>query len=268
MKVRILTLFAWPVAVFSQSVFMDQDAAGIVNRAIIIPRQQFNRTHVEALCRSFLKEHEGNYKLLRLLIGTDEFDLARSLYHSINRPLTAKSALEDLKKFGLPKQPIARLFARGGRALVSYIGPDGKFDEWLLLGASDPTSIKLGDVTCRLLHLHFSGPEYAMRKDFVPKGPPKDPYVVDLYFQCGPRVSATNAATLTRMFAKELGRENVTVHTRSDTWFVEDPQFPDVYRFQRQIVVPMLYEALGRPSVSCSVGGPRGLGCAGTSFVP
>ncbi len=267
MRLTIVLLLVWPMAVRAQIVLADQNAAGIVNRAFTIPKQQFDRSHVESLCRAFLDEHKGQYRLLRLLIGTDEVDLARSLYHSINRRVTEQSALEDLKKFGLPKQPIARLFARGGNALLSYVGPDGKFDEWLLAGATDPTKIKVGEVSCRLLHFVFVGPQYAMRKDYVVTKRP-DPYGLDLYFQCGPQVSATNAAILVRMFAKELGLHGVSVHTRSDAWFLADPNYPDVYRFQREIVLPRLYEALGRPSVTCSVGGPKGLGCAGTSFVP
>jgi hypothetical protein len=260
-----LLLILLAASVWSQIVIRDSKSARIIDRAIVVPRAEFTRERVDRLFRDFLSDNKKPYILLRLTVGVDEFEVARSLWHSPVAPYAAASALEHLKRIGLPHGPIARLMARQASALASYRGTDGKLSEWVILGQRDPTMIKVLGVDCRLLHFHFV--DMHSRPGIAPSWDTTYPYFLTLYFQGTPRVSARTCAALTRMFAKETGIREVSVKMRSDTWFLADPNYPDVYRFQPEIVLPNRLQLELRPSVSCGLNQGE-LKCSGVNFQP
>jgi hypothetical protein len=264
MRRSSLLLILFAVSVCAQVIIRDSKSAGIIDRAIVVPRAEFSRERVDRLCRDFLSGQKKPYALLRLTVGVDQSEVARSLWHG-QLLLTAQSSLDDLKRIGLPNGPIARLIARQGSALVSYRGTDGKLSEWVILGQRDPTMIKVLGVDCRLLHFHFV--DMHSRPGIAPSWDTTYPYFLTLYFQGAPKVSARTCAALTRMFARETGIRLVSIKMRSDTWFLGDPNYPDVYRFQPEVVLPNWLQLELRPSVSCGLHQGE-LECSGVNFQP
>lgn len=231
----------------------------IVNRVIIVPKVEFNIDHVRRLAQQFLNGQDGAAaSILRLLMVPDETSRASNFIHGL--PGVSYTSTVDLirQAGGLPKGPLARLFAMSGAAKLSYVD-QGDLAEELLTGTADPTILRDNSYTYEFLHFTMTEAGAALRGDKL---------FLDVYLKASPRVSVSSSVRVFDTLREITKVQNLTVHVRSDAWFMGDPEYPLVPAFTRPLIVPNELEYKIAPQLDCSVVRGRGVRCAGQNFAP
>jgi hypothetical protein len=230
---------------------------GIVDQSIVIPKADFSLDRVRTLAQKFLQEHDGkSASLLRLLMVPDEASRANNLVHGIPGN-TYASAVDLIRRAGgLPSGPLARLLVLNGGAKLSYLENGGLIEE-TLSGASDQTTIRDGNYSYEFLHFRLTKPRPGLRAD---------KYFLDVYFKASPSVSVSSCVRVFEALRQGMNVE-LSVHVRSDSWFMEDDQYPLVPAFTRALTIPTELEYIIAQRLACSL--VRGqVRCSGQNFFP
>lgn len=235
---------------------LDLNISGIIDRAIILPPEQFTKEKVEELARQVLAIEKGKYILLRLTVGVSAADVARSMHQggAIHGIETYEDTIQRLRKDGFPSQPIARLIATSEGAVLSYHDRSGLFEK-ILKGRSNPTKLRAGSVEYTLLHFYVSP---------ITTKSGKRSAALQVYFKSSV-LSVSGCAELARLLKARIGAEMTTVAIKSSVWFIGSANYPDVYRFEDNLTLPSLMEGKYAPYVSCTIDS-AGITCSGERF--
>ena len=261
----------------AQTVLIDKEVAMVVDRAVIIKPEEFTPERVERLCREFLHTFGQDRGLRRLIIGTDEDTVSLALIHGSppvvviedsggpansrawdDRQSAFNRTVETIRNRSLPRSPIARVLAVGDAAMLTVRDTRG-YREKLLAGTSDPTLVRDGRISYRLLHFVLTPPGPALRRD---------DYVTLIYFEAKPELSVSSVARLTLRFKNIARGGQLNVAVRPDTFFAEYRQYPAVLPFLRNPIVPSSFQYLVRGTLTCGVVGDRPIACSGSNFHP
>jgi len=263
------------VGLSAQTVLIDKEVSRVVDRAVIIKAEEFTPERVERLCREFLNIFGQDRGLRRLIIGTSEDTVRSALFHGSppavedtggaaksrvfdNRQSAFDRTVEAIRNGHLPRGPVARVLAVKDAALLTVRDTRG-FTEKLLAGTSDPTLVRDGRISYRLLHFVLTLPGPALRPD---------DYVTSIYFEAKPELSVGSVARLTLRF-KDIARGGqLRIAVRPDTFFAESWKYPAVLPFVRNPVVPSNLEYLVRGILECVAVGNRPIACSGDNFHP
>ncbi len=257
-----LALISWG-ALCAQTVLREREGAGVIERAVIYPRGQLDRSSATILARQFLKRYGADHEIISILMGVDESEIRASLY-SLSPTFTADPIasldkyVEELRTLGPPKGPIARVLSINGDALFSYREGGAVYEE--VLTGTDPTRLIVDDVKFQLLHLSFSEASSAVAEP--------SRYRLTLYFLAAPRISISRTITATRMMLSRLRIKNLAVLVRSDGWFFGSDDYPAYPAFIRNLTAPNAnkYRLFGY--TSCGFERGDNLTCSGRNFEP
>jgi hypothetical protein len=240
-----------------ETVARDHRGPGIVDRAIVVDKAQFTAGAIERVAHEFVAQNAKQKVLLRLTVGTDHDELMASLTGSPNN--TYEKTKRGIETVGLPKQPIAQVWARGGAVVLRYRDAGGYWEK-LLSGGADPTRFVESGVEFQLLHFQLFEAGAAVK--------PERRYSIHLYLLVRPKMSIRSAMGITRRLYQLTGLPLVSVSIRQDRWFIEDPAYPLVYRFTEPIELPNDFQYTFGPRVGCIFDAKTGLGCSGQNFSP
>lgn len=256
--IRAMVLALTPVcaAARGQAVVFEHSTATVMDRAVVLPADQFNPAFIDRMSQQFLQEAKGKF-LARLTLATTPDSLVRALFHSGINP-TFESTIEEIRRYKLPELPVARLLLFRGAAVLSYRDSKG-YSERVLAGAEDPTHFREGRVDLQLLH-------FVLRKP----GPALDPsqYSVRFFLKASPEVSIAACTAATKWLAAQTRVPIVDVEVRRGAWFLGF-EFPAMFLFEKTIPAPpnrLLFE-IG-PYVTCGVTERYGTQCTGQNFRP
>lgn len=241
-----------------------------VDQSLIIRRESFQSDQLVQLCRDFLKRYGRDRGLRRLLIATRQETVNSAMFHGTRRitehdpgqPASDWAAGYDrtvamIKYENLPHSPIARLIAIGDAALLT-IRDGPRYSERIIQGTSDPTLMRDGTTSYRLLHFMVT----------VPRTGERNSYATSLFFKATPGLSAGSVARLTRRVADLVRGAQISVAVRTDDFFPDTWGYPAINPFVEPLTVPTQLQFLARGVLSCGVGTGREIGCSGTNFRP
>jgi hypothetical protein len=252
---RAVSFFYVAALLSAQTIFFHDEGAGIVDRALIVPPDEFNRQNVERIAREFLNTQSTGRVILRLTIGTDKPTLAASLYSGPHGE-TAESMIANIRKVGQPKQPIARLLAVDNDATLSYRN-QGVYSEIQLVGTRNPAMFHLQGRDYELLHFKL----IKMGASLSP-----NPFDLHLFFKVSPTLSISSCVALTRRMLGLVKIPYLSVSFRRDVWFIQDQDYPLVFPFLEKIVLPDQAQVLA-PWATCGTY-RDGIRCSGVNFLP
>jgi hypothetical protein len=256
----------------AQTVLIDKEVPKVVDRAVIIKPEAFTPERVERICQEFLNAFGQDRGMRRLIIGTNEDTVRLALFHGSppGDPGTSKnrvfddrqsafdSTVEAIRNLNLPKRPIARVIAVGDAAILTVLDAHG-YTEKLLAGTSDPTLVRDGTISYRLLHFVLTPPGPALRPD---------DYATSIYFEATTELSVASAVRLTLRFRRIARGGQLSVAIRPDTFFPESWEYPAVLPFVRNPAIPSSFQYLVRGNLTCSSVGNRPIRCSGHNFQP
>lgn len=247
------------------------ECSRVVDQASIIRPEEFRSDELVQLCQDFLKRYGRDRGLRRLLIATRQETVNSASFHGTQRitertPTEPPSDSENaynrtvamIKYENLPHLPIARLIAIADAALLTVRdGPS--YTERTLQGTSDPTLMRDGNTSYRLLHFWVTVPRTAADKDS---------YATSIFLKANPEVSASSVARMTRRLADVVGGGQISVVVRTDDFFPATWEYPAINPFVERLAVPTQLQFLVRGVLSCGFGTGREIGCSGTNFRP
>jgi hypothetical protein len=250
----------------AQTILREKEGAGVLERAVLLPPGQLDRSAATKLAREFLERYGADHTIINFLMGVDEMEVRASLYQHFTQTESIPSGrmqgltryVRAISELGPPKGPIARVLSINGNALLSY--REGNTISEVILGGSDPTRFKIEDVEFQLIHLSFSKGTSAVADDVR--------YSLRFYFRAAPRISIHCTIAATRRMESLLKIKNVGVLVRSDPWFHEYDDYPAYPAFVRDLPPPSLSQYEFSAYTSCSVGFRQGLSCSGRNFEP
>ncbi len=246
----LLTLYTGRALAELELLRMNQ-ISGILDKAATVRSGPLDEATARELAREFLSEQFGKYQLLRLTIGTSGDEVIRSLAHgSLHDARIYDRTVEVLGMKGLPSGSIARIIATRVGVLFSYASGT-QVSEKVLRG-QDPTQYAALGVQYRLLHFVVSG-----------EG---NQGALHVYMKAS-RVSVTSCTRIVRQLATEFSVNNITVSVRKDSWFLGSSNYPDVYRFEANPVLPNELEGKYGPSLTCGLSAGA-ISCSGNRFEP
>jgi hypothetical protein len=245
-----------PSALFGQSK-VRLSPPRVVDQSIVIPRADLNLDHVRTLAKKFLQEHDAkSATLLRLLMVPDEVSRANNLIHGLPDSTYASTVGLIRRAGGLLSGPLARLLVVNGGAKLSYLD-HGALIEETLSGASEQTTIRDGIYSYELLHFRLTKPGPALRAD---------KYFLNIYLKASPNVSVSSCVRVFQTLRQRMNVE-LSVNVRSDSWFMEDDQYPLIPAFTKPLRIPTEFEYIIAQRLSCSPVREK-VRCSGQNFFP
>ena len=253
---------------FAQSVILEQEGGGVIERGIVLPAGQLNRAAAVTLARDFLVHHGGANAILMLTMGEDKLDVYTSRHHQYATAEadgcsedTGKLSryLEGIKNLGPVKRPIARVLSIKGNALLSYRDSNGLSEE-IIAGKQDPTRLRVAGSDYQIVSVSFmiaSG----MLGD-------KNKFSLTYFLKSSPRISLSSGVALTQLFHSLLNIDSVSVVVRPDAWFVEENDAPFIPVFTKDLTVPSAAQYYLAPYVMCGYYRTNATRCSGRNFYP
>jgi hypothetical protein len=240
------------ISLASGQTVRDQRGPGIVDRGVVA--LHFSREEVKRMAQDFLQGEAKGTSIARLLIAPDQASLVSNYAHGTPHN-TYQSTMAEIERAGMPKGPMARLLAIGGRAKLSYL-EKGALTEEVLPGSSDPTIFRDGNYSYELLHFVLS--QSHLRGD---------PYFLTLYLKASPGVSINSLSRIYNSLHQLTKIENLSIEARRDPWFLETQQYPAVPVFTQPLAIPNSIRYIIGPAVSCGLMDGR-FNCTGHNFEP
>ncbi len=237
----------------SAQVVRDQRGAGIVDRGIVIGAT-FDHGQVRRQALEFLHQEAAGASIARLLIAMDEQSLERNYGHGTPNN-TYSSTIADIDRIGIPKGPMARLLAIGGKGKLSYL-ENGIVTEEILSDSPDPTIFHEGEYSYELLH--FTLTKSRLRGE---------PHFLTVYFKASPGVSMSNCVRIYKALRDLTKIEQLAIVVRGDPWFMDEQRYPAVPAFTRPLNVPNAVQYMTGARVACSLVGDE-VRCSGRNFLP
>jgi hypothetical protein len=255
--VGVLTAFATTQAVAQKEV-VAQEGGGIIEKVLVVPAAQLDERHALQISRQFLAKNKGRYKLQLLYIGGDEGEVVRYSIGkgSIHSDYEYWKSLH--KRHGESQTPLALTTAMPGGAVLHWHDPrSGKRDRVVLEG-HDTLRFRLGTVEFEILHVStVEIPPY----DRAPAG---DVFRVSFYLRTAARFNKQDVRRATLFLQRRLGLKELCVLVSREPWFLADPWFPIVYRFDASFRAPSKQEWLASPVGFCMSGKyMNGISCTG-----
>ena len=250
-RASVLSLSA-AISIASGQIVRDQRGPGIVDRGIAVPK--FSREEVKRMAQDFLQDEAKGASIARLLIAPDQASLVSNYGHGTPHN-TYQSTVAEIEHAGMPKGPMARVLAIGGRAKLSYL-EKGILTEEMLSGSSDPTILRDGNHSYELLHFvltqsHLRG----------------EPYFLTLYLKASPNLSITSLSRIYTSLHQLTKIDDLTIDARRDPWFLETQLYPAVPVFTRPLEIPNAIHYMIGADVSCGLM-DRKFNCSGRNFRP
>ncbi len=216
-----------PWALFAQQVVLNHRGDGVIDRAAVVSASQLTRQFAEEMSRGLIETSNGEFRILRFAIGTDERDVLRQVGGKGRMHVSYDSgkAIYERELKLEPTRPLAETIAIGNSAVLRWRGPGNEFRRVVLAG-KDPLWIRAAGSLFEIVHFASS----PMRPEL--RDPPNEKYLVDYYLRTRNKLDRRTAEVVTRALIERVGLRQIGVHIAHDLWFVEDPLFPSLYRFE------------------------------------
>lgn len=223
----LLTTTGGAQALFAQQVVLNQRGGGVIDRAAVVSRGQLTRQFSEEASRRLLETSKGEFRILRFAIGTDERDVLRQVGGKGRMHVSYDSgkAIYERELKLEPPGPLAETIAIGGSAVLRWRGPGNEFGRVVLAG-KDPLWIRAAGSLFEIIHFA------SIRQRPKLRDPPDEEYLVDYYLRTRDKLEKRKAEAVTRALIERVGLRQIGVHIAHDLWFIDDPFFPSIYRFE------------------------------------
>jgi hypothetical protein len=246
------------IPVSAQKEVVAQEGGGIVHKVLVVPGPQLDERRALELSRQFLATNKGRYKLQVLYIGGDEGEAVRysTGKGSIHSDYEYWKSL--LKRHGESYTPLAETIALPGGAVMRWHDPrNGKRDRVVVEGR-DPLRFRLGAVEFEILHVT------PVEIPLYDRDPGGDVFRVRFYLRTPDRFTEQDVRRATVFLRRRLGLKERCVLVGREPWFLADPWFPVVYRFDASFRAPSKQEWLSSPEGFCmSARNMKGISCLG-----
>lgn len=240
-----------------QNVLRSTDDGHVVEQVVVNASDLKSFSNAKRAALGFLRQYENERSVLWLTIAPDEEAARRTVGRSRVHGLGYDRTMEDIRSSGFPRGPIARMFGMSGAAVLTYRNGDQLRSE-IVAGRQAPSVINRGSTRFEVLHL---------RLDRVPGSPPESPsYNLQVFARAFPTPSASATADLARTF-QGLTNATVFLSVRTDAWFFDNFEYPDVVPWVEIRTLPSSLDYLRQGQVSCLAGRDR-LTCNGGNFEP
>ena len=226
----------WAVsgAISAAEVVVEQSSAESIERAILVPKAQFQESELVRLSREYLARHTER-KAVKLFMATDE-GAVKWAFQSAGERHYIHFVLRYFEP-GWRSWGMAEAIRLGPNAVLRIRYPDGKLGRLVLQG-TDPLRPVGGAGRFEVLYVSFAPPEE-----------PKMPPIPAVFFvmteePLSPAVCERIAGEL----KASTGLVRADVATRNDHWFITSPKMPVRYEFwpTAQILGPV--EFVERPT--------------------
>lgn len=229
----------------------------IVERAILWSESEFRIENARMIGRKFVEENKDNF-LSMLTLAASEVDFQAS-YFGHPHDNTYEKAIEAIGRLKPSVKPMAQVLAMGKDSVLRYRDQNRLVEE-VLTGRQDPTLFFVASTKFRLIHFRLAGGGDALVRNR---------YMLRLFIQVSP-VSVRQCAALLERLARCSPVRDVSVSFRTDTWFLDESQFPFLYRFIPDFSIPkdLTLQYLLGPRLRCSTAENGTPQCTGSNFVP
>jgi len=247
-----------PSSIFAQN-REHRERVRIVDQGVVIPRSEFNIDRIRNDALRFLRDNDAKSTfLLRWMAAVDHSSLEKNYVHGTPLHNSYESTVGVIHRDGgLPKGPLARVLALGGAAKLSYLDQGALKEEILSGGSDDPTKIREGTHRYELLHFVF-------HKLGAASLPPHE-YSLDLFLKAEPELSVGSSVRVFERFRKLTSIEDLFIHIRTDSWFMEADQYPLVLAFTSPLTIPNSLQYRVSPSLGCALVSGK-VQCTGSNF--
>ncbi len=236
---------------------VDKQGAGVIERGIVVAPAQFTKLHVEQFSRDFIESNKGKFKILKLVIGLDERDVVhqmsgKGMFHVFHGQSYISKYQAQLRM----QAPVAETIVINGSAVMRWRDGQGRIER-VVLGGTDPLLVRLSGSPFEILHITATKVPERYRE------PPEETFEIHYYVRASAPMKISTARDFTIDLIRRVGLKQIGVQFRYDKWFMDDPYFPTIYRFEPLGPVPTDQEYLKGPSVACTNSSKRGVRCGG-----
>jgi len=233
------------------------DDGKVVYRLLALKGDPLSFDGACALASEYVGEFSGKRHVLFMIAG-DSAALGRAVVHGAVDGDAYAAALRSIERLGPAKGPIARVWDIDGVTSVTYRN-GSELRQRILNGNHDPLWISENGFPFHLLH---------MRLRRMGQGSVRQPdYDLQVFADSAQPVSCAAVRRLTRRISGLTNASGVTLSVRSDPWFLNDVDYPDILPFQPSLQPPGRRQLLDSPSLRCS--SMRGkISCSGVGFIP
>jgi hypothetical protein len=216
-----------------------------VDKSMVIPRTEWRQTSLIERAKSFAQD-ECRVGLGRLTVGVSRDEVVLSLGISAidanGYALAHRLFQEGHNTYSLLAQVVC-----SRRGLILMTNEFGKISRDLLSGR-DPTVFGKDPETYRLLH--FVARKAQARNIKGSKDLSKDS-ILEAYLRAEKQLSVSSCRHAVLDLANQTGVPELFVTCRSDTWFLDDTDFPSFYPFTHTEPLPSLENYQRHKQVSC-----------------
>jgi hypothetical protein len=231
----------------SQKEVVTQQGGGIAIMVVVVPPRQLDMCRAIELSRKFLAENKGRYILQLLYIGGDEGEAVR---YSAGKG-RSHSDYEYWKmlfnRHGESYTPLAVTTAMPGGVVMRWHDPRSGRRERVVIEGRDPLHFRAGAVEWEILHV---APVEIPLHDRDPGG---EVFRVSFYLRTPTRLREHDVRSATLALRRRLGLRQIFVHAANEPWFLADPRFPVVYRFDASFRVPSHKEWMAAAGALCGI---------------
>lgn len=241
----VAVILAWPLSANAEQIRAEQRGAGVLERTILVPPQQFTRAWAEQASRTFLAANKGSFRVLKLSIfvrGQDRW-WATGIGHT---EITYAKWEYYYRNYASEPLPMAEAIAIGDSAVLRFRDENDKVERVVLSGA-DPLVLDVEGTRFEILHLRFrTVPKVRLGQEVEPLG-------ARFFIRTDGKLTNELGIKATRILADRVRLQNVIADFRNDAWFITDGSFPLVYPFEPWATPPSFEDYYRSVSMLCEI---------------
>ncbi len=221
-----------------EKVLRERRSSTFVERVFLAPAGELSGDLASFFRESI--EAEKGARLISLSVVTERTDAA------VGKPtdVTYEGWLHLYNLYYFRVLPGADAIAIDGNATMRVRDAQGKVSSQVLAG-KDPLMLSLKGTSFEIIHISASSilAEY--------QDVPGETLEIHFFVRTDSRPTVGRARLLTKHLIAQTGYRNISVSIRKDPWFIEDSDFPYVYRFLPDVRVPSFAGYRKAPEARC-----------------
>lgn len=231
----------------AQQLVGNQKDASFFAREITLRPGELTRQSAEMQARDFLSKYKRKFKILRLTMGIDQADVMRQVGGKGSMHVSYQEGVQMhvRSRDSVLRLPMAEMLSIGEGSVLRWRSSQGEMARIILYG-EDSLRINIPGSLFEIKHIAASVLPPFLREV------PHEQHLIHYYIVTPNRLSKDKAKLLTRHLVRVAGVRQIDVRLAQDIWFLDDPYFPAVYRFEPLGDIPNAETYRRRPTIYCS----------------
>jgi hypothetical protein len=251
MRLLILLLLAearFRTPLSAQQIVVESSCGGATKLGIVVPAEQPELLDLKSISRNILKAHSAD-RLVYAVFGSTAEAVQKGLWRTHigsddETEIVARAIQNSKSAIGSGGGPVAALVRLDGDAVLVFSGETKPAERVQLQGTRDPTAFHLSGAGYSIVHIDVAYP--------APQLPMPRACRLTVYVKAGKEPSSADGSALQGRFQQMFPNAQVAILARSDGWFLDNEDYPDVPLLLNPLVIPEMRPWLLARRINCS----------------